>query len=121
MPGTNLGLIRGISLQTVWYSYYMVSLTKKERDQLTAKWGTPLVIYDEQEIIRRVRLVKRSFRWKTFSLLVSVKTNGNVAILQMLRRSGCGADVSSPGDLLSATEAGFGPYDINATGPNWSI
>jgi diaminopimelate decarboxylase len=77
-------------------------------------------LYDEKEIVRRVKFVKSAFDYHDFRLLYSIKANGIAAILQIFKREQCGVDAASPGDVFLAKEAGFRQEDIFATGTSLS-
>ncbi len=98
-----------------------IYLNKNEVDFLVKKWGTPLVVYDEEVIKSRFLLVKKSYsKYRNFSLLYAVKANSNVSILKIFNKLKSKIDASSPGDVHLALKAGFKAKDICATGPNWT-
>jgi len=47
----------------------------------------------------------------------AVKANGSLALVDELRRLGCGADVCSMGELQTVREAGFEAGRVLYTGP----
>lgn len=71
-----------------------VPLTK-----LAGKFGTPLYVYSSAAIRDRVRLFEEAFRGLDHAICYSVKANGNLSILRLLARLGCGFDVVSGGEL----------------------
>jgi len=98
----------------------MIKLSQNEIEKLVCKYGTPLFVYDEKEIARRIKLMASSFKHSNFRILYSVKANSNIELLKIIRKSGCFIDASSPGDVFLATTAGFKSEEIYATGPNWT-
>jgi diaminopimelate decarboxylase len=98
----------------------MVRINKKEILEITSKWETPIFLYDEKEIIKRIHLVKKAFNCAPFKILYALKANSNVSLLRIFKKEGCKIDASSPGDAFLALEAGFCNSDIYATGPNWT-
>ncbi len=99
----------------------MIKITKKEAEYLVKKCHTPLIVYDEKNILDKINLVKKSFAdYKKFKLLYAVKANSNISILKIFKNAGCEIDASSPGDVFLAFKAGFKNKNIYATGPNWT-
>ena len=76
--------------------------------------GTPLYVYSQAELLRRVgafaALPERSL------VCYSVKANGNPAILRLLGAAGLGADVTSGGELFLARQAGIPAQKIIFSG-----
>ena len=83
-------------------------------------FGTPVYVYDAEELRRRIERVRCHFGGKSTTLLYAVKANPAVAILRMFREAGWGADVASPGEASAALRAGFPPERIVLTGTNLS-
>ncbi|MBQ0984734.1 type III PLP-dependent enzyme [Streptomyces sp. F63] len=50
-------------------------------------------------------------------LLYSLKANPLPPVVRAVRTAGCGAEISSPGELDAAVAAGFDPADLLCTGP----
>lgn len=76
-------------------------------EELAAEYGTPLYVYDIRRIGDRVRRFQQAFGGVDHLLAYSVKANGNLAILRRLRALGCGADITSAGELFRAQKAGI--------------
>ena len=74
---------------------------------LVAEHGTPLYAYSRQSIIDRVRRLDAAFEPLDRLICYSVKANGNLSILRLLAREGCGADIVSGGELYRALKAGM--------------
>jgi diaminopimelate decarboxylase len=79
---------------------------------LADRFGTPLYVYDIRRIENRVRAFHDAFEGVDHLLAYSVKANGNLTILRRLRALGCGADITSRGELFRAHKAGFPPEQI---------
>ncbi|MFQ5538548.1 MAG: diaminopimelate decarboxylase [Gemmatimonadota bacterium] len=77
--------------------------------ELVERFGTPLYVYDIQAVAERVRAFREAFAPLDPLLAYSVKANGNLAVLRRLRELGCGADVTSLGELARALRAGISP------------
>lgn len=79
---------------------------------LAQRFGTPLYVYDIRRIEDRVRRFQAAFSGVEHLLAYSVKANGNLGILRRLGALGCGADITSAGELLRARRAGIPPEKI---------
>ena len=76
---------------------------------IASTYGTPVYVTDEQRIRNNCRRVKASFEknYGKFRLNYAVKANNNLAILNIVRQEGAGADCSCAEELMLATSAGF--------------
>ncbi|MEQ8328941.1 MAG: diaminopimelate decarboxylase [Longimicrobiales bacterium] len=78
---------------------------------LAARYGTPLYVYDMRSIRERIERFRSAFGSDAL-LAYSVKANGNLELLRRLRAAGCGADITSLGELFRARKAGIPPESI---------
>lgn len=76
-------------------------------EALAEEYGTPLFVYDLAWIRGRVEAFHNAFADTPHLLAYSVKANGNLAILRTLGEAGCGADITSGGELFRARRAGI--------------
>lgn len=74
---------------------------------LAEEHGTPLYVYSRRSIEGRIGALTRAFAPLNPLMAYSVKANGNLSILQLLARAGCGADIVSGGELFRALRAGI--------------
>ena len=74
---------------------------------LVRRFGTPLYVYDLVSIRERVGVFAEAFSGVDHLIAYSVKANGNLSILRALAELGCGADITSRGELFRATRAGI--------------
>ena len=81
-------------------------------EDLAAEFGTPLYVYDLAWIRGRVAAFRKAFEGADPLLAYSVKANGNLALLRELRALGCGADITSGGELYRAVSAGIDGSEI---------
>ena len=89
---------------------YINNIFTVEKSRLTKvikKFETPIFCYSEKKINENISNFKRSF--KSFSPIIcfSTKSNCNLEILKLIKRSGLGADVVSKGELMIALKAGI--------------
>ena len=80
--------------------------------ELAQQHGTPLYVYDAELIAKRAQAFKRAFSPASTLIAYSVKANGNLSVLRSLSSLGCGADVTSAGELHRALRAGIPPRRI---------
>ena len=83
---------------------------------LAKKFGSPLYVYDLEEVEYRAECLLSVLPVGS-ALLYSLKANPLPAIGMLLRKLGCGAEVSSAGELNAAFHAGFVASKILYTGP----
>ncbi|MBI5228613.1 diaminopimelate decarboxylase [Candidatus Micrarchaeota archaeon] len=86
--------------------------------ELAEKYGTPLYATDETRIRENYGRMVSAFskHYKKFRLYYAIKANNNLAILNILRQEGSGADCSCPAELFLAKKAGFKTDDLLYTG-----
>ena len=80
--------------------------------ELAERFGTPLYVYDLEQIEARYHAFGHAFRDVDHVVAYSVKANGNLAILHRLGQLGAGADIVSLGELHRARRAGIPPERI---------
>jgi diaminopimelate decarboxylase len=78
--------------------------------------GTPCYVYSSATLRRHVRVVKAAFEGIPTLLAYAMKANSNQAVLTLMAREGCGADVVSGGELERALKAGIKPEMIVFSG-----
>lgn len=86
--------------------------------KLADEYGTPLYIYDKQQIEENYNTLINTFRkyYEKTKVYYSVKANTNLNILKVFEKMGSGADCSSPVELQLAMKAGFTEDRIMYTG-----
>lgn len=80
------------------------------------RYGTPLYVYDVPVVQARVAAL-RSALPACAEVFYAVKANAGLALVDELRRLGCGADVCSMGELQTVCAAGFEAGRVLYTGP----
>ena len=68
-------------------------------EALAAEFGTPLYVYSAGEMLHRLRLFQRAFRFCPATVCYAVKANSSLAILRLLGQAGAGFDIVSGGEL----------------------
>jgi len=79
-------------------------------------YGTPYFLYDADEVIRRIELVRESLQGLV-EVFYAVKANPNLELLRVLPNVADGLDISSGGELEQASLAGFDMSKISFAGP----
>jgi diaminopimelate decarboxylase len=85
-------------------------------DRIAEEVGTPAFVYSAGAIRSQFAAMDSSLAAVPHRLHFSVKANGNLAILRLLRSLGAGADIVSGGELHRARLAGFSGSDIVFSG-----
>ena len=89
---------------------------------LAHQFGTPLVVYDVQQIRQQIRAFKRVFEENNVDYAVSYasKAFSAIAMYQVVAAEGVHVDVVSGGELYTAIKAGFPMADVSFHGNNKS-
>lgn len=75
-------------------------------------YQTPFHLYDEQGIINNIHGLQKAFSAVPFKEYFAIKALPNPAILQIVKKEGCGVDCSSYSELLLAEALGFAGEEI---------
>lgn len=75
-------------------------------------YPTPFHLYDEQGIIDNIHGLQKAFSAVPFKEYFAVKALPNPAVLQIVKKEGCGVDCSSYSELLLAEALGFAGEEI---------
>ena len=87
--------------------------SKEKFEEIAAKYGTPVHVYDEKGIRENARRLYKAFSWnKGFKEYFAVKATPTPKILKILREEGCGADCSSLTELMLSERCGLGGKEI---------
>lgn len=78
---------------------------RARHEALARRFGTPCYVYDAAELAARTRELRAALRGGR--LLYSFKANPLPSLAAELGRLGCEADLTSPGEIAAAREAGF--------------
>ncbi len=78
--------------------------------------GTPAYVYRAEAIREQYQRLDRALAPVPHRICYSVKANGNLAVLSLLRSLGAGADIVSGGELARSLRAGFAGPDIVFSG-----
>ena len=85
-------------------------------DAIASAHGTPAYVYSASAIRGQYARLDAALGGVPHRLHYSVKANGNLALLALLRTLGAGVDIVSGGELFKALRAGFTGADIVFSG-----
>lgn len=87
---------------------------------LAEKYGTPLYVYSESDIVSRFEELKSCFtqKYENTRVAYAAKAFCTLAMLRLVHREGMCVDVVSGGELYTAMKAGFPPECIEFNGNN---
>ena len=72
---------------------------------LAAEYGTPLYVYSQQHILRRLALFQQAFAQVPHTICYAVKANSSLALIKLLAQHGAGFDIVSGGELARVQKA----------------
>ena len=84
--------------------------------EIAAQVGTPFYLYSAATLSHHYRVFEAAFHGFPHIVCFAVKANANLAILSLLARLGCGADIVSGGELHRALAAWVDPGRIVYSG-----
>ena len=71
---------------------------------MAEKYGTPLYIYSYKTFLRHFNSYDKAYKDFPHIVCYALKANTNAAVLRLLAKNGCGADIVSGGELFRAHE-----------------
>ncbi len=74
--------------------------------ELAKQYGTPLYVYSRREFENRWKAFDEAFGKQPHLVCYAVKTNSNIAVLNVLAKIGAGFDIVSQGELERVLKAG---------------
>jgi diaminopimelate decarboxylase len=94
----------------------LLTLSPSTLEQVAGVVGTPAYVYHADVMRDRYRELDSALSSIPHRICYSVKANSNLAVLQVLRSLGAGADIVSGGEMVRALKAGFEPDGIVFSG-----
>ena len=91
--------------------------------ELAREYGTPLFVFSENRIRHNIARLQRARRSIDCELKVcyAAKANSNMAILRVVKDTGCDLEVNSGGELWKALKVGFGGEQLIFNGTSKEI
>ncbi|WP_353744284.1 MULTISPECIES: diaminopimelate decarboxylase [Acinetobacter] len=85
-------------------------------DQLAQQFGTPLYVYSKAAFEKHYKDMDRAFDFIDHQICFAVKSNSNLAVLNVLAKLGSGFDIVTGGELARVLAAGGDPSKIVFSG-----
>ena len=85
-------------------------------DQLATQYGTPLYVYSKATFEKHYLDMDKAFGFIDHQICFAVKSNSNIAVLNVLAKLGSGFDIVTGGELARALAAGGEPSKIVFSG-----
>lgn len=83
---------------------------------LAAQYGTPLYVYSRAQFEANFKAFDDAFAFIDHQVCFAVKSNSNIAVLNVLARLGAGFDIVSGGELARVVAAGGDPAKVVFSG-----
>jgi diaminopimelate decarboxylase len=100
-----------------------ILLSEQEIQVAAEQHKPPLYLYNLNKVARQYTQLRQHLP-TNFRIYYTLKANSNLSICQKLAQLGCGADISSAGELAAALKTGLPANQIVFTGPgksNWEL
>lgn len=81
-------------------------------------YGSPLYVYEADVLRQTLGQIAEAISYPGTRFQFATVTNGNVALLQIVRQAGWGLHANTPGDVFLGLQAGFAPEQIVYSGSN---
>ena len=91
------------------------TLSQPQLLSLAKTYGLPLFVYDAATIERQVKTLTEAFVVPKLEIRYACKALTTIGILKEIYRHGCGIDTVSPGEIVTALQAGVPASDISFT------
>ena len=85
-------------------------------EELATTYGTPLYVYSRAALTQHYQDMDRAFSYIDHQICFAVKSNSNIAVLNVLARLGAGFDIVTGGELARVLAAGGEPSKIVFSG-----
>ncbi len=85
-------------------------------DQLATQYGTPLYVYSKATFEKHYLDMDKAFGFIDHQICFAVKSNSNIAVLNVLAKLGSGFDIVTGGELARVLAAGGEPSKIVFSG-----
>lgn len=83
---------------------------------VAAQYGTPLYVYSRAQLEHNYRAFDQAFAFIDHQVCFAVKSNSNLAVLNVLAKLGAGFDIVSGGELARVVAAGGDPAKVVFSG-----
>ena len=94
------------------YQHHQLMAENLPVKQLAEQFGTPLYIYSKTTLERHWHAFDKAFDEHPHLICYAVKSNPNIAILNVMAKLGSGFDIVSQGELEHVLAAGGDPAKV---------
>ena len=98
------------------YQHHQLMAENLPVKQLAEQFGTPLYIYSKATLERHWHAFDKAFGEHPHLVCYAVKSNPNIAILNVMAKLGSGFDIVSQGELERVLAAGGDPAKVVFSG-----
>ncbi len=92
--------------------------SKSLMQELLSIYGSPLYVYDGDRFRQTLSHITEAIPYPKTRFHFASVTNGNIALLKIVREMGWGLHANTPGDVYLGLKAGFEPDQIVYSGSN---
>lgn len=85
-------------------------------DDMAQQFGTPLYVYSKNAFTEHYQAMDKAFDFIDHQVCFAVKSNSNIAVLNVLAKLGAGFDIVTGGELARVLKAGGEPSKIVYSG-----
>lgn len=85
-------------------------------DELAQRFSTPLYVYSKAALTQHYQAMDQAFQFIDHQVCFAVKSNSNLAVLNVLAKLGAGFDIVTGGELARVLAAGGDPSKIVYSG-----
>src|SRR5688572_15067268 len=89
------------------YRMHQLHMEEVSLQRLMEETGSPAYVYSRARLLENYRRFEDAFKAMNHQVLFAMKANSSGAILSLLGKAGCGADIVSVGELFRARRAGI--------------
>jgi len=93
-------------------------ISRMQAQELVARYGSPLYVYDLDQISQRARALREAIAYGPAKLLYAIKANPAPAVVRRILAEGYGIDAVSPGEVAMALRLGVEPAQVLYTENN---
>lgn len=89
-----------------YYQDQTLSVEQCNLKDVAQQFNTPLYVYSKAQLIENYQTLDQAFATIEHQICFAVKSNSNLAVLNVLAKQGAGFDIVSGGELLRVLKAG---------------
>jgi diaminopimelate decarboxylase/aspartate kinase len=95
--------------------------TRLPLEELARRHGTPLYVYDLDQVTERASRLRSSLPDPRFRVFYACKANTHPAVVRAMKEAGIGVEAASPGEVRRALDCGHAPDNVLMSATNARI